>query len=259
MLGNDRNRIILQPRDERLLRELAAMRVIDREQTKIVAGFRSTTRANVRLLSLLNAGLLRRFFQGTTAGGKKSLYSLSTKGSRLIGVADNGLRHPKDELLIANFFVTHQMAVNEIYCVVKYRPIPIPDVRFGCWLWLSEQVSPAIPLIPDGYFEMSNQQGTVAAFIEVDLGNEGAAVWRKKIANYLRYATSGKFEEQFRRDRFRVLVIANSERRAQAIRKVVRGLTDKIFWFSTFDAIQREGFWCSVWLRPAENMLRSFF
>jgi hypothetical protein len=37
MSGNDR--IILQERDLHLLRELSAMRVVDREQAKIVAGF----------------------------------------------------------------------------------------------------------------------------------------------------------------------------------------------------------------------------
>ena len=36
--------------------ELAVMRVIDREQAKVVAGFGSTTRANARLLKLTRAG-----------------------------------------------------------------------------------------------------------------------------------------------------------------------------------------------------------
>ena len=67
MIGN--NHLILQPRDLHLLREVAEMRVLDREQAKIVAGFGSTTRANTRLLALVRAGLLRRFFLGTGGGG----------------------------------------------------------------------------------------------------------------------------------------------------------------------------------------------
>src|SRR5215813_7584618 len=124
MAGNNQVRIVLQPRDERLLRELVVMRVVDREHAKVVAGFQSTTRANARLLALTNAGLLKRFFQGTTAGGKKALYSLSAKGSQLVGTANRGVRYEKDELLVANFFVAHQMAVNEIYCAAKYSPLP---------------------------------------------------------------------------------------------------------------------------------------
>src|ERR1039458_886835 len=65
MTGNNGRGIVLQARDWQLLQELAVMRVVDREQAKIVAGFGSTTRANVRLLALTRAGLLRRFFLGS--------------------------------------------------------------------------------------------------------------------------------------------------------------------------------------------------
>jgi hypothetical protein len=78
MGGNDR--IILQERDLHLFRELAVMRVVDREQAKIVAGFASTSRANARLLALIRAGMLRRFFLGS-GGGRKALYVLSPKGA----------------------------------------------------------------------------------------------------------------------------------------------------------------------------------
>jgi len=65
-----RRGLIVQPRDLELLRELGVMRVADREQVKIAAGFGSTTRVNTRLLALARAGLLRRFFLGS-GGGRK--------------------------------------------------------------------------------------------------------------------------------------------------------------------------------------------
>src|SRR5690242_10376629 len=72
MTGNKkRGGLIVQPRDRRLFEELAVMRIVDREQAKLVAGFGSTTRANSRLLALTRSGLLRRFFLGS----RKSLYS----------------------------------------------------------------------------------------------------------------------------------------------------------------------------------------
>ena len=53
MAGNDKKRgLVVQQRDMKLLGELAVMRVFDREQAKIVAGFGSTTRANRMLLSV---------------------------------------------------------------------------------------------------------------------------------------------------------------------------------------------------------------
>jgi len=80
MTGNRRRGIILQDRDRHLLSELAVMRVIDRETTKLVAGFGSTTQVNTRLLELTRAGLLRRFFIGCIAHGRKAVYTLSPKG-----------------------------------------------------------------------------------------------------------------------------------------------------------------------------------
>ena len=64
MLGNNTCTIILTSRDRLLLKEIAIGKVIDREQAKRIAGFKSTTRANDRLLKLTRAGLLRRFFIG---------------------------------------------------------------------------------------------------------------------------------------------------------------------------------------------------
>ena len=48
MTGSNRG-LVLQPRDRRLLEELAVMRVVDREQARIAAGFGSITRVNARL------------------------------------------------------------------------------------------------------------------------------------------------------------------------------------------------------------------
>src|SRR5260370_23416240 len=100
MTGNNRHGLVLQERDRHLLRELSIMRVIDREQVKCVAGFGSTTQVNGRLLRLTRAGLLRRFFLGTRAGGQKALYTLSTSGAKLVHVPFRGLRRTRDEPLI---------------------------------------------------------------------------------------------------------------------------------------------------------------
>jgi len=251
MDGNEHPGMVIQRRDEHLLRELASMRVTDREQAKVVAGFGSTTRANARLLALYRAGLLRRFFQGTAAGGKKALYTLSPKGARLVGAPHAGLRYGNDELLATNFFVVHQLRANSIYCSVRYQQIPAPGVAFVRWITFSQPVAPR--LVPDGYFEVSTPQGIVGSFLEVDLGHEGSAVWKAKIESYLQYAASDGFAKQFGQPRFRVLVVANTEKRARLLRSVVRRVTEKVFWFASFEAIDRDGFWSASWLRPADE------
>lgn len=248
MTGSNRG-IVLQPRDRHLLEELAVMRVIDREQAKTVAGFGSTTRVNARLLRLTQTGFLKRFFMGTTAGGAKALYALSLKGARAIGVPLRGPQRRKDEAIIADYFVEHQLAVNEVYCRLKFRACP-PGISFRLWMAFSEPITEGLRLIPDGYVELGTSAGVIAAFLEVDLGTESLSVWKEKVRQYLQLAVSGEFLRRFGAERFRVLVIAHSERRLHSIRETVRTLTDKLFWFADQRAVQEKDFFAPIWFRP---------
>jgi len=250
MAGNNSRGLVLQERDRQLLRELAVMRVIDREQAKTVAGFCSTTRANARLLALTRAGMLRRFFLATKGAGQKGLYSLSQKAAVLFDVPYRGLRRREDETLVADVFVTHQLAINDIYCQLKYQPIPIPKIMFKRWLAFYETLTANHRLIPDGYFELMDPSGVTPVFLEVDLGNESLRVWKEKVRAYLQFALSGDFQRRFGQSRFRVLVVANTERRLESIRGPVRAATEKVFWFTTLEAINRDGLWSPIWLRP---------
>jgi protein involved in plasmid replication-relaxation len=257
MTGNRERGLVLQDRDRHLLKELAVTRVMDREQVKCVAGFRSTTRANCRLLTLTRNGLLRRFFLGTSAGGKKALYALSPTGAKVADVPYRGPRRGRDEILVADFFVTHQLQINQIYCTLKYKPISFPGAQFQRWLSFQEPIEATGSLIPDGYVELRVPDKTIATFLEVDLGHESRSVWQTKVKAYLHLALSGAFEKVFHQPQFRVLTVTNSERRMASLQNCTALLTEKIFWFSTIDSINRDGFWSPVWVRPTEDRRQS--
>ena len=178
MPGHRHQGLVIQDRDILLLRELSVARIVDREQAKRIAGFGSTRRTNSRLLTLMRGGLLRRYFLGTKGGGQKALYSLSQKGAKLIGTPLRGLRRTQNEVLVADFSVMHQLAVNEIYCALKFRSISVSDVKVGTWLSFHEPLESGTRLIPDGYFEIVNSEKILAAFVEVDLGHESLSVWK---------------------------------------------------------------------------------
>ena len=250
--------LIVQPRDLELLRELAVMRVADREQVKIAAGFGSITRVNTRLLALTRAELLRRFFLGS-GGGRKALYALSIKGAQMIQVPCRGPRRPQNEMLVADYFIQHQLTINAVYCGLKFGSISVPRVRFINWLAFHEPLVTGLSLIPDGYVEFAMPSGIDVSFVEVDLGHEGLAVWKEKTRHYLQLALSGEYERQFKQPRFRVLVLANSERRLHSIRAAVAGVTQKIFWFATLDAAHGTKFFGPVWLRPIGETKQTFF
>ena len=250
MVGNNRRGLVIQARDRHLLEELGVMRVVDREQAKIVAPFGSTTRANARLLALTNAGLLQRSFLGTTGAGQKALYASTLKGAQLVGVPFRAPRRRKDEVLVADFVVQHQLIINEIYCALKYQPMNLAGCSFRRWVAFHEPVLDRLPLIPDGYAEWQTPSGVLGAFMEIDLGHEGRTVWKEKVNNYRQLAFSGECERRFSHNRFQVFVIAPSERRLRSIRTTVEALTQKMFWFASLEAIRAEGFFAPVWLRP---------
>jgi len=253
MSGN--NRLILQPRDLHLLRELSVLRVVDREQAKIVAGFTSTTRVNTRLLRLTRAGLLRRFFLGS-GGGRKAIYALSQKGAQAAEVPCRGPRRPQGALLVADNFVQHQLTVNSIYCTLRYGAIPAPQVTFRQWLGFYQPIVSGLSLIPDGYVEFTTRSGITACFLEVDLGHESLTIWKGKAQNYLALALSGEYQKQFEQERFRVLVVASSERRLHSIRRAVVAVTGKLFWFATLESVGTR-FFDPVWFRSTDSQPKS--
>jgi len=135
----------------------------------------------------------------------------------VVDVPFRGPRRRNDEVIVADFFLAHQFAINEIYCDVKYRPIPIPEAKFEKWISFNKPLDSGTRLIPDGYFEIRTPQKMLCAFLEVDLGNEGLSVWKRKVESYLQYAISGEFEKRFGQPQFRVLVIANTGRRMHSL------------------------------------------
>lgn len=250
--------LVLQERDRRLLEALETMRIVDRDQAMAVAGFHSITRANTRLLKLKNAGLLQRLFVGTQAGNRKALYALSSKGAAIVGVRLWHLHRRNVDRLVVDPFIEHQLMVNTLQIRICSPSSP-DDCRLLSWRVFQEPISTRFPIAPDGYFEIQHHETVHPMFLEVDRGTEGQRIWKKKIETYLRLAATGEFSKRFDRQRFRVLITANSERRLQSIRKSTARLTDKIFWFATFQSINNVGFWSAVWLRPKSDQKLALF
>lgn len=249
--------IVLQDRDRYLLSELGVMRIIDREMTKLVAGFGSTTQVNTRLLELTRDGLLKRFFIGSIASGRKAIYTLTPKGAELVKAKFAGIQRPAGRLVVGDRFVEHQTGINEVYLALKYRALPRLDLRLARWLTFRHSISETTKLIPDAYLELQSGTNLRAMFLEVDLGTEALSEWQKKTSYYLQLAVTGEFSNRFRQPQFRVLVVASSDKRLTNIRATVAKSTDKVFWFTTFDTINRDGFWSPIWLRPTGDQHHS--
>lgn len=250
-------RLVLQQRDLVLLKALSLLRIVDREQARMICGFGSLTRVNARLLKLRRAGLLKRFFFVSAEGGKRAIYSLTKRSAILIGSKLNEIHRPTDSFLLGDKFVAHQLALNEVYCACLFRE-PRPDgITVRRWRTFRKPLSPSYSLVPDAYFEIHSVDSVRPMFLEVDLGTEGLTVWNKKIEQYLSFATSGEFARLFHSNRFSVLVVAASEGRLQSLRACIRKTTAKLFYLTTLEKIKEHGFWHSVWFRPEGEQTQS--
>lgn len=240
--------VVLTPRDLTLFRTLLTTRILGVNDVMTVMGFTSLRRANRRLLKLVRAGLLRRWFVPTAAGGQSALYGLAPKGAHSIGEAQHRLiSWTPDSLITGSQFLAHQQAVNAIFIDVNFKNLP---EGFACkrWLHFQTNLSPSVPLIPDGYFEIAHQNTVYPMFLEVDRGTETSKVWLRKAEHYLTLAVTGEFERIFHQERslVSVLVFFPSMRRLAAVRRAIARRTAKLFFF-TADA---DGLWKASWLRP---------
>jgi len=241
------------PRDLALFRALVVARVLDGEQAMSVGGFHSVRRANRRLLKLVRAGLLRRWFVGSPAGGLKALYGLAPQAFVLLGESSQGLISWKqDGVITSSQFLAHQQAVNEVFIRARFQTLPY-GLSCERWSTFREPLAPSIGLIPDAYCEIKQADVAHPMFLEVDLGTEASKVWRQKVERYLRLAVSGEFERIFGQRRFRTLVLFPSVRRLESVRKTILHRTDKLFWLSTFDQLRRDGLWAPIWFRPTSG------
>ena len=252
MTGNRIYGAIVQERDILLFRELGTLRVVDREMAKVAAGFRSTTRVNERLLKLTRLGLLRRFFAPSENGAMKAVYGLTPKSAALVDVTTADFSIVTKGRVSRSAFLEHQMRVNEVYLQAKFRPHP-EGLAFLRWISSRHSLAASVPLVPDGYLEIQTPTGIRSQFIEIDLGTESSKAIAAKAEKYLQLAITGKFQEIFKRSRFQVLLITTGPKRLASVRQSVSRVTDKIFWFSTLDAVSKQGLWSPIWQRPGSS------
>lgn len=223
--------LILQPRDELLLRELHVLRIVDREQARRLVGLSSIRKANARLLALTRAGYLRRSFLGQTGCGRRALYRL-----------------PSDRSRTSAAFLAHQLALTDVY--LRFCAAQAEGVTLRMWKTFGRPVADGIPLIPDAYAEVVVEGIFQPLFFEVDRGTESGRVWREKAHAYSLLAFSGEFERTFGQSRFHVAVVTTTPRRLEHVRAAVAEVTEKLFWFSTFDNLNGDSFLGPLWLRP---------
>lgn len=216
----------LTSRDVRLLKDVALSHLLSRDQVIALGYFGSVSRANTRLLALVNLGLVRRL---TTPFYAQSLYAVTPKASPVLGERIARLvaaRAPSPR------FVQHALSVTNVRLALLRQGAT--GWRFEPQLHTTVRISGAEYAVrPDGLALLPD--GPTA--VEVDLGHVAPEKFRQKLLAYDAFAASGEACSQWQTDRLSVLVVTSGRRRAAHLTRLAPAAASFRLVVRTFDEL----------------------
>jgi hypothetical protein len=254
--------MVLTPRDIAILETVYRFRVLSTPQIEALL-FSTTnhTQARHRLKLLFQHGYLHRAEQMQyRSENRPYLYFLDRKGAiELAAMYEcevKDLDWSTQDRHLSSFHLSHLLATQDVRIAVMKSA-----GQHGCTVaeWHDEKTlrrehrSDKVPItvpdgstiqtlvIPDSYLCLEAHTRK-RCFLEIDMGtmtgqaSEAAPKsWDKKIAAYLSYYRSGKYQERYHTQALIVLSVTTTEKRLNTLKRV----TEKVggrerFWFTTF-------------------------
>jgi hypothetical protein len=256
-----RGRMVLTPRDTRLLDYVYRFRLLSRDQAMAVAPFRSLTRANTRLAALVRARLLSRkqlpIYPGH--GGAQALYFPGSASPSALAVDPTTLTRTVRQIARWDLRqATHVVAANQVLVdlLVALRTTPEAELlTFRTEPELRQMLSDR-ELVPDGWIAWVQHGKRFNSFVEVDLHHEGLTEWRTKILHYQTYLQSGLHQERFHFQACRVLVLAKTRTRLDHLRQCAQ-VVGRLFLFGEVGRITAQNILDTAWLPASGHSLRA--
>lgn len=118
-----------------------------------------------------------------------------------------------------------------------------------------------VPVYPDGFCIVRRENARTLNFVEADSGSEGLPQVLQQLRIYMAYTQSGLYEQSFGTKFWRVLLVTNSLKRRDNIRKRLAALGGGAnFWFTTFDELTVNSVLRQpIWVKTAGTERYSFF
>ena len=132
-------RIILQPRDQEIIKTVYEFRVISREQLQHLLGIDGTRRINQRLRKLYDHKYLSRYFLYNNRGSAKAIYHLGPRGAALVadelGIDLNVIkRKQKATSRLHELFLDHALGLNDIRIAFSIGLANRPGMDMERWV-----------------------------------------------------------------------------------------------------------------------------
>lgn len=118
----------------------------------------------------------------------------------------------------------------------------------------------SIGIIPDGMMIVRRNGTNYHFFIEADRSTIPLGRWRSKIALYIQWWTSGKYEARFGTKDMRILTVTTTKAHALNMKAATEEASGRSrFLFTTFDELTGELFTKSIWLPASQSEPRAIF
>lgn len=253
------------------------------EATRVT--LKPNTRCQYRLQLLYHHEYLIRGEQPQkpSEGRKPFVYWLDKRGGQVVEELLDGEQldwNPREHH-VSNLFLYHLLATNDVRVALV---IGARKHEFIISTWLDDhtlkrrQMTDTVTLVgpnggkqkaavvPDGYFVLDTGSHVYNHFLEIDLRTvTGAASvwgrrdWARKVAAYLEYYRSGRYQERYKTQGLRILTVTTGEKRLANLKAITEKVGGKSrFWFTTFSRIQNGGVLVDpIWQVAASKDLRA--
>lgn len=256
------NSIVLQARDVALIRMLTEdFRILNREQIGELFPMGTVRRLNFRLKQLCDAGYLSTRVLAHMGNVTTYAYFLGPRAETLFSDATERkvVRSIRSQVpQLAESGLAHRAIVDSIHIRFLMAKRSYPEYKLLTWV---DQYSPyweqlrqyGVPIQADGYGEyvvLLHFDGLFTFFLEVDRGTYGGQALEDKLDRYVRYAESGRYEQQFAARPFRVLFVTSTARRMEGLLAMMAPKNQNIFWVTTWEEFKRSKLLDAYWRRP---------
>ena len=220
-----------------------------------------------RLKKLSDQRFLARLRRPVAVGSSQAVFGLDKRGADVVSVSleigKGKVKWTRDSNRVEWMFMEHTLGISEFkVCLdvaLAERPEELIFYQRGDRSHLRRinmtgTKKKYFVVAPDAFFGIESGRGKHIFFLEVDMGTEPLSRFTEKIVAYKRYWKSHQYTEEYGFNHFRVLTLAESERRLiNLIKATGKAGGQRMFLFTTFGTIHAQSPLGSIWLSPTTS------
>ncbi len=242
-------------RDKAIILSVYQNRLMRRDQIqRLFFPDASLPACNMRLRKLYEHRFLDRLLKPVVVGSAQAVYALDKHGADVVATTAMIDRHrvnwKRDHNRVEFLFMDHTLAVTEFKVNLDLALRERDDVDLAFYQRENKSLQTRVPdpggkkkylvVAPDAFFGLRTVDGNSYFFLEVDMGTEALRRFAEKVAAYKQYWKFGKYTKAHSFNHFRVLTVAESERRlVNLIDSTAKAGGKNMFLFATFAEVEK--------------------